>query len=194
MKTNTLLLGLGFCILLSCNSGKKEEESVKAYEPAEETPKVDPVKRGEQLVNAVGCHDCHTPKKFGEKGPELDTSRLLSGHPSDEGLPPYDSNTAKSYILFNMGLTAATGPWGTSFSANLTPDDTGIGNWSEEQFLRSIKKGLYKGMEGSRPVMPPMPWQSYSNLPDDDLKAIFTYLKTIPAVENVVPAYMPPKM
>ncbi|RED50091.1 c-type cytochrome [Seonamhaeicola aphaedonensis] len=188
MKNHIILIVACFLILVACNS-KKEEQ--KTYESVSENS-VDPIKRGEELVNAIGCHDCHTPKTFGEKGIELDFSRLLSGHPADEALAPFDENTAKSYILFNMGLTAATGPWGTSYAANLTPDDTGIGTWTEEQFLNAIKKGLYKGLEGSRPILPPMPWQSYRNLPDDDLKAIFAYLKSIKAIENIVPAYMPP--
>ncbi|MBD0832419.1 c-type cytochrome [Aestuariibaculum sediminum] len=195
MKTNNLILSV-VCssILLACIS-KDKKETTEIYEPTiVKDVTIDPVKRGEHLVNAIGCHDCHTPKKFTENGMELDLDRLLSGHPADEVLPPYDETTAKSYLLFNMGLTAATGPWGTSFGANLTPHATGIGSWNEAQFLTAIKKGLYKGMEGSRPLLPPMPWQSYKNLPDDDLKAIFAYLKTIKPIENLVPANIPPKM
>ena len=193
MKTKTISC-IGFCLLfLACNSNKKEQTVEDDYLPAEEVA-IDPIKRGEHLVNAIGCHDCHTPKKFTERGMELDTSRLLSGHPADEALGEYDPKTAQSYILFTMGLTATRGPWGASFAANLTPDDTGIGSWTEAQFMTAIRKGLYKGLEGSRPLLPPMPWESYKNLPDDDLKAIFAYLKSIPAVENVVPAYLPPQM
>jgi len=194
MKTNQLTLGMLLCFLCACNSGEKEKKHIEMYEPVKEVATVNPIERGEHLVNAIGCHDCHTPKKFSEKGMELDTSRLLSGHPSNEQLPPYDQKTAQSYILFSMGLTSATGPWGTSFAANLTPDASGIGSWSEAQFLNAIKNGLYKGLEGSRPLLPPMPWQSYRNLPDDDIKAIFAYLKSIPAVDNIVPAPIPPKM
>ena len=176
-----------FLVVTSCNSQKEEAKDSETYKPAEPI-KVDPIERGNLLVNAIGCHDCHTPKKMTEKGPVLDMDRLLSGHPSDEVLPPYDSNTAKSYVLFSMGLTTATGPWGTSFAANLTPDDTGIGAWTEAQFLNAIKNGKYKGLDGSRQILPPMPWESYRNLPDDDLKAIFAYLKSIKPVENIVPA------
>ncbi|MCR8668349.1 c-type cytochrome [Aestuariibaculum sp. M13] len=195
MKTKQFIFStLCSAALLACIS-KEKKESTEVYESIEvKEVAVDPIKRGKHLVNAIGCHDCHTPKKFTEKGMELDFDRLLSGHPADEILPPYDETTAKSYLLFNMGLTAATGPWGTSFGANLTPDATGIGSWSEAQFLTAIKLGLYKGMEGSRPLLPPMPWQSYKNLPDDDLKAIFAYLKTIKPIENIVPSNIPPKM
>lgn len=115
---------------------------------------MDPIKRGEYLVNAVGCHDCNTPKKPTDRGMALDTDRLLSGHPADETLGAYNQETTKSYVLFSMGQTAAIGPWGTTFASNLTPDATGIGSWTEEQFLTVIKKGLYKDLEGSRPLLP----------------------------------------
>ncbi|GAA3578170.1 diheme cytochrome c-553 [Snuella lapsa] len=196
MKTNYFVAATFavLCITMyACNSTNKEKKEAENYETIEEvTP--DPIKRGEQLVNAIGCHDCHTPKKFTEHGIALNTDLLLSGHPADEELAEYDPKTAQSYILFTMGLTAVKGPWGTSFAANLTPDDSGIGTWSEDQFLTAIKKGLYKGIEGSRPLLPPMPWESYRNLPDEDLKAIFAYLKSIPPVNNTVPAALPPQM
>ncbi|RAJ20004.1 hypothetical protein LX77_03218 [Gelidibacter algens] len=127
-----------------------------------------------------------------ERGPIPDPNRLLSGHNAEEILAPYDLATAKAYVLFNMNNTATIGPWGTSFSANLTPDDTGIGTWSEEQFLIAIKHGKYKGLEGSRPLLPPMPWQAYAQMPDKDIKAIFAYLKSIKPVENLVPQAIPP--
>jgi len=124
---------------------------------------------------------------------ELNPDRILSGHPADEALPPYDTTTAKSYVLFSGGFTASVGPWGTSFAANLTPDATGTGTWTEAQFINAIRNGKYKGLDGSRELLPPMPWPSYRNFSDDDLKAIFAYLKTIKPVENVVPAPIPPK-
>jgi hypothetical protein len=123
-----------------------------------------------------------------DKGPVLDPDKLLSGHPANEVLLPYDNEILKSYALFSMGLTAAIGPWGTSFSANITSDETGIGTWTEEQFMTAIRKGKFKGQEGGRELLPPMPWMFYKNFPDEDLKAIFAYLKTVKPVENVVPA------
>lgn len=163
------------------------------YEPKTTEVEVSPIKRGEMLVTATGCHDCHSPKKMTDKGPIIDPDRLLSGHPANEVLGAYDVETAKSYLLFTPGLTAAIGPWGTSFAANLTPDDTGIGGWTEAQFLTAIKHGKYKGMENNRPLLPPMPWQSISNLPDADLKAMFAYLQSIKPVSNLVPPPIPPK-
>ena len=152
------------------------------------------VERGEYLVKTIGCTDCHSPKIMTDHGPVPDKDRFLSGHPSDEILPTYDPDAVQGYALFSMGFTAAVGPWGTSFSANLTPDPTGIGNWTQEQFLRALKEGQWRGMEGTRKLLPPMPWENYRELTDDDLKSIYAYLMTIPAVENVVPNAIPPRM
>ncbi|MCM4150998.1 diheme cytochrome c-553 [Arenibacter sp. N53] len=187
-----LALSLVVLMFIACNSPKEKEVLKKEVAKAETNSTVDLVKRGENLVASVGCNDCHSPKIMTDKGPEVDPERRLSGHPSYEKLAPYDKETAKSYVLFTMGLTAAVGPWGTSFAANLTPDETGIGNWSESQFLKAIKEGKFKGMDGTRPLLPPMPWTEYRHFPDEDLKAIFAYLKTVKPVDNVVPAPIPP--
>ena len=87
-------------------------------------------------------------------------------------------------------MTAAAGPWGISFAANLTPDETGIGSWTFEQFKTAMTQGKYKGMENGRPLLPPMPWFNFTEMKDEDLRAIFAYLKSIKPVKNVVP---PPK-
>ncbi len=150
------------------------------------------VKRGEYLINTTGCHDCHSPKKFGPHGPVPDPELLLSGHPADLPISEIDKSQLESWILFNHHLTAAVGPWGVSFSANITSDPSGIGSWTEEQFINSMREGWYKGLEGGRKLMPPMPWEVFKNFNDDDLKAMFAYLKTVKPIQNVPPAYMPP--
>lgn len=81
---------------------------------------------------------------------------------------------------------------GGSFAANITSAETGIGNWTKEQFFGAIRKGKYKGLEGSRPLLPPMPWQVYRNMTDTDLNAIFAYLQTTKPIENIVPAPIAP--
>ena len=53
----------------------------------QDDPRTSAVERGRYLVNVIGCSDCHTPKKMGPQGPELDESRLLSGHPEGSALP-----------------------------------------------------------------------------------------------------------
>ena len=151
------------------------------------------VKWGEHLVRSIGCGDCHTPKKMGAHGPEDDSTLLLSGHPSKMPPPDVDRKAIESKgLAVTNDLTSWVGPWGISYADNLTSDTTGIGMWSEDQFIYSLRNGKYKGLANSRPLMPPMPWQSLRNLTDNELKAIFTYLKSTPPIENVVSAYTPP--
>ncbi len=144
------------------------------------------IKRGRYLTTIGACHDCHSPKVMTPRGPEPDPTRLLSGHPMNDPIPAIRGN--ENWILFSQDLTSFVGPWGVSYSANLTPDDTGIGAWSFDQFKTAIRKGKYKGLEGSRDLLPPMPWQMYRNFTDDDLLAIFTFLKSLPPIHNQVPA------
>jgi mono/diheme cytochrome c family protein len=148
------------------------------------------LKRGEYLVRFGDCTSCHTPLKFGPNGPEPDMTRFLSGHPADTKLPPPDLKPGP-WFAATAGMTAWAGPWGVSFTANLTPDkDTGIGIWTEEMFIQTMRTGKHMG--SGRPILPPMPWQAAGTLSDDDLKAILAYLKTIPPVVNRVPAPIGP--
>jgi hypothetical protein len=88
-------------------------------------------------------------------------------------------------------LTAWSGPWGQSFAANLTPDkNTGLGIWTEDMFIKAIRTGKHMGT--SRDILPPMPWQAFAQMTDADLKGIFAYLQSIPAVTNHVPDPIPP--
>jgi hypothetical protein len=173
-------------ILVSCEAAKSEISSV-AYTQEEL------LQRGQYLVSTSACHDCHSPKVMTSHGFEPDPERLLSGHPADLPIPSVNQEALKDWILFNPHLTAIAGPWGVSFAANITSDETGIGNWTEEQFLRAIREGTYKGLKGGRPLLPPMPWPVYRNMTDNDLKAIFAYLKSTKPVRNVVPAPIAPR-
>ncbi|MBE7169764.1 MAG: cytochrome c [Williamsia sp.] len=150
------------------------------------------VKRGKYLVNVMGCQDCHSPKVMGPHGPELDTSRLLSGHPAQIPIGPVDTNSLKAWVLFSPDLTATVGPWGVSFSANLTSSASGAGSWTEERFFKAIREGKSKGMDGNRMLLPPMPWQEIAQASDEDLKAVFAYLKSTKPVDNVVPEPIAP--
>ncbi len=80
-----------------------------------------------------------------------------------------------------------------SFAANLTSDSaTGIGAWSEPNFVNAIRKGKHMGLDNARPIMPPMPWENYNNLSVSDLKSIFAYLQTtIPITNRVTAPYSP---
>jgi ABC-type Fe3+-hydroxamate transport system substrate-binding protein len=187
---STLALSALFLTYCAQNTPRTDE---KTDAPATATTEADEVKRGAYLVETMGCNDCHSPKIMTAQGPVPDPKRLLSGHPADETLPPVaDKNILKGYALFSMGQTAAIGPWGTSFAANLTPDESGTGNWTLEQFGRALRQGKSKGMENGRMLLPPMPWQNAIHLTDADLKALWAYLRSIPPVRNVVPAPIPP--
>lgn len=158
--------------------------------PAEEPPPTpeEMIERGRYLVTVGGCNDCHTPKVFSGGGTGLDESRLLSGHPADLEIPDFsfeDVGPGK-WLLFNEHLTAGVGPWGVSFAANLTPDEeTGIGDWTEGEFIDGMRTGSHRGI--GRPILPPMPWFNLATAPEEDLQAIFAYLKSIPAIANQVP-------
>lgn len=165
--------------------------------PRQEAPAVtmSPVERGKYLVNLGGCNDCHTPKKMTDQGPVLDESLMLSGHRQGTVIPDIDWNLTAPGKFFLMGqdLGYFVGPWGVSFPANLTPDTaTGTGAWNFELFQRIVKTGKHMGMEGGRPILPPMFTDGLRNLSDEDLKAIFEYLKSLPPVSNRVPDPLPP--
>ena len=153
------------------------------------------LKWGEHLVTICGCNDCHTPKKMGPNGPENDMSLMLSGHPAQ--MPPANfdpKEAAKKGLIVTQTFTAWTGPWGTTYAANLTSDSTGIGGWKEEQFVKALRERKWMGLENTRPLMPPMSMMPVVEMSDDELKAIFAYLKTTPPVKNVIPeaVLMPP--
>jgi mono/diheme cytochrome c family protein len=144
------------------------------------------VVRGKYLVTGMGCNDCHTPFKMGANGPEPDMSLMLSGHPASLTLPPPPAPSGPWIGSMAATSTAWSGPWGVSYTANLTPDpETGLGQWTERQFVDTIRSGRHQGR--GREILPPMPWPAFRNLNDADLKAMFAYLRTIPAIKNKVP-------
>jgi cytochrome c553 len=153
------------------------------------------IKRGQYLATFGGCSDCHTPKVMTPNGPGPDPSRLLSGHRADADPTPLSMGILKPSrwaAMTNSDLTAWAGPWGISFSANLTPDkETGLGNWTVEQFIKAMRTGKHLGT--GRPILPPMPWADVAVLTDKDMKALFAYLQSLPPIANPVPAPIAPK-
>jgi mono/diheme cytochrome c family protein len=202
--TVALLLALPALMWTGCSSSEKPQATADtgsasivavsngADEGATGAKAQTKVERGAYMVTIGGCNDCHTPMKMGEKGPEPDMTRMLSGHPETLQLPN-DPKVEKGWD----GMTAATtntafhGGWGTSFAMNLTPDSlTGIGTWTEEMFVKTIRTGKHWGV--GRPINPPMPWFNYRHLTDEDISAVYAYLRTIPPVVNHVQPYRPP--
>lgn len=197
MKTQLIAIGVAIGAVLLSQCRQEPASQHAGLVTAAKTPYYggfdSQIKWGEHIVTVSGCHDCHTPKKMTAFGPVLDSTRLLSGHPA--GMPAPEVNRAEMEqkgLAVTGTLTAWVGPWGTSYSANITSDDTGIGTWSEAQFMRALREGKFKGLEGSRPLLPPMPWEMYRNMTDDEIKAIHAYLKSTKPVRNIVPAAEPP--
>ena len=197
MKTNHLLSILAIATTASILSLSCKQETPQ---PIEEKGASEPVKTAEEevangkyLVGIMGCNDCHSPKVMGPTGPELVPELLLSGYPQNRPIVNFDSELIQQgFAMFYPDLTAAAGPWGISFAANLTPDETGLGSWSEEQFKTALTKGKFKGLENSRMLLPPMPWMNYLELSDADIHDIFAYLKSIKPVSNIVPQPISP--
>jgi mono/diheme cytochrome c family protein len=122
--------------------------------------------RGKYLVTIASCTDCHTPGYFFGKP---DMARYLGGSEVGFEIP---------------GLGIFHGP-------NLTPDkETGLGDWTEEMFIKTMRTGLHQGK--GRPILPPMPFFMVGALNDSDIKDLFAYLQSLPPVHNRVPAPIDP--
>ena len=144
------------------------------------------VERGAYLVSMMGCNDCHTPWKMGAQGPEPDLTRALTGHPQDMVLPPPPAASGPWIWHGAATNTAFAGPWGVSFTANLTPDpETGLGKWTEDMFIATMRTARHQGK--GRPILPPMPVKMIGKANDEDLKSIFAYLQSLAPVKNRVP-------
>ncbi len=147
--------------------------------------------RGKYIVTTSGCNDCHTPWAMTPQGPAPDMTKLLSGHPAGFVIAAPAMLPPPWLAAGNMTMTAWSGPWGVSFTANLTPDSaTGIGKWTQDQFVNTLKTGKHLGT--GRNILPPMPWNWFSQMTESDLESMYLYLRTIPAISNKVPDPVPP--
>lgn len=197
MKNFTLLtyIFLSGILILSCKPESTPAAEMDTAILKTSMTRSDSVKRGEYLSHMMGCHDCHTPKIMTAEGPVPDFERTLSGHPANEPLPKITDKTMIApgqWYLYSSGMTSAVGPWGISFAANLTPDESGTGNWTFENFERAMREGKAKGLENGRTLLPPMPWQIYSKLSEEDLAFLWQYLRSLKPIHNVVPPPIPP--
>lgn len=182
-------ISLSAAVLILTAAGASALAGCRTSEGAVRKSPEDLVKRGQYLVTIGICNDCHTPWKVDEKGvPGPDMTVTLSGHPT-EAPDPGPVAEGSGDIVLGPTATAFRGDFGVSYAANLTPDDeTGIGRWTEEQFVKGLRSGRHMGQKDGRPILPPMPWSAYGQMDDDDLRAIFAYLKSLPPVRNPVPA------
>ncbi len=197
MSSNTKIQAQLFtslaAIVFLCTIGCQSPQPAEQVAVASTAPEANRIERGQYLVNTSGCHDCHTPWKMGENGPEPDMAKMLSGHPADYKVPAAPALSFETWIIAAAPTnTAWTGPWGTAYTINLTSDaETGIGSWTEDMFIRAIRTGKHLGVADARPIMPPMPWPAYRNFTDEDLKAIFAYLQSVPPIRNKAPEFEP---
>lgn len=177
LTTITLLAALAVATTVAVAS-KTKSATVKQHRAQ--------VERGAYLVTIGGCNDCHTPWIMTANGPAPDETRTLSGHPESVVMPEPPKPNGPWIWAGGATNTSFAGPWGVSYARNLTPDElTGIGIWSEQMFINTIRSGKHWGV--SRPILPPMPWFNYAKMTDDDLKSVYAYLRTLKPVKNQVP-------
>jgi mono/diheme cytochrome c family protein len=112
-------------------------------------PATDSVRYGKYLADIGHCMDCHTPR-------------------DDKGMLQTQ--------YWGAGGTVFDGPWGKSVSRNLTPDDSGLKNWTDAQIAKAIRTG--RDREG-HPYKPPMAFDFYQNINDADMSALIAYLRSL---------------
>lgn len=147
------------------------------------------IARGKYLAESVAaCGHCHTPRK----GAEPDMTMHLAGHPASAPAPKSAAvdliMKEGIFISVSPTMTAFSGPWGVSFAGNLTPDkETGLGAWTKDQFIRSMRTGKHKGNPDGRAVLPPMPWKHYQTMSEQDLSDMWAYFQSLKPIRNAAP-------
>jgi mono/diheme cytochrome c family protein len=112
---------------------------------------------------------------------------LVSIAPCADCHTPLDKGQPNAALPF-AGGSPLYGPWGKVASANLTPDPSGIPYYDEALFVSTMRTGYVK----ARKLSQIMPWHMFRHLTDDDLKAMFAYLRTLPPVKHRVDNAEPP--
>ena len=141
---------------------------VKKAVVAEIPPKSDFVAYRAYVTQAAGCVECHTPVKDGQ----LIKDQLFSG--------------GREFVM----------PGGTVTSSNLTSDKTGLGDWTADQFIATFRQ--YADSTWQSPQLAPsdpntlMPWTMYGSMTEEDLRAIFAYLQTLPPRDRTVQKFSSP--
>ena len=182
MSIRAGMLGVGIVLGVA---GLVAQSGAPAAKPAASADAAK-IARGKYLMTIGACNDCHSPKLDPQQHP--DPKRPFSGRPQTTQAPSQTS----SEIHASLDLTAWAGPWGVSYGANLTPDpETGLKKrYTEATFIKTLRTG--KKPEGED-LQPPMPWELYKVFSDDDIKAIWAYLQSIPPIRNNVKAASPAK-
>lgn len=135
------------------------DEVAAFYKQRDADAKANPVKRGRQLVDTLGCGTCHTAV--------------------DENRRPLPG------LSMAGGLLIRITPFGDFPTGNLTSDkETGLGSWTDDEIKQVITRGVLK--DGTRLPPYPMDWAAYSAMGADDLSAVIAYLRSLPPVKNKV--------
>ena len=151
MKARALMLGIG---LVGCAT---------FTEPGDSVAQGDLERRGQYLVDLLGCANCHTEGQLFDRPVP---NGYLAGSSTGIGYP----NDANPGIVF---------------PANLTPHrETGLGNWTDDEIARAIREGVSR--DGTA-LFPVMPYLDFASMDDEDVASVVVYLRSIPAVRNVVP-------
>ena len=124
-----------------------------------------PEKRGAYLTTLGSCRDCHTPRD--DKGQYLPGMELAGGN----------------ILQFKDARPARA-------ASNLTPSPNGIPYYNEDLFVETIRTGRVR----DRQLSDVMPWGHYRGMTDEDLKAIFAFLKTVTPVDHYVDNALPPTL
>jgi mono/diheme cytochrome c family protein len=121
--------------------------------PMSDADMKDPLKRGFYIATIAHCMECHTPMVRGQR---------------------VFSDLGKGGFEFQ-------GPWGVSVARNITSHkEKGLGGWTDAEIKRAITQGIRK--DGTR-LKPPMGFDMYAKMTDEDLTALVAYLRTVPAKE-----------
>ena len=164
-------------ITISCGD---EKNNLTIFSPEQ-------INEGEILVLEGRCNYCHTP----EVGPgDINFGKVLYGHPSHEKIPELPKVPVGSQQWFEFVSELDSTVWIAGdkivFSANITPDkETGIGNWSDKDFINTIRTGIHPGWK--KKLDKPMPWLDYAKLSNKQLTSIYSYLMSQQPVINKVP-------
>jgi len=121
-------------------------------------------RRGEYLATIMDCGGCHTP---GALAGQPDQARHLGG-----------SNVG--FQIPNVGIF---------YPPNLTPDETGLGGWSEKEIVTAVRTGV---RPDGRLLVPVMPYHNYGKLTDADAGALAAYLKSLKPIRNKAPSIVGP--
>lgn len=143
----------------------------KPANPAERPDKSDVLAYGTYMANAAACGECHTPQ--------------------EKGAPVMEKYFAGGFEFKMPGF-------GVVRSANITPASTGIGNWTEDQFVQRFKmyadSSYVPHTVQANGFQTVMPWMMYATMEEEDLRAIYAYLNSLEPIENTVQKFTPETM